>query len=434
MSVKNSEHFRRIDEEIVSTMWKPGKLYWLTLLFFFLLFLWGFAVYVYLLKKGLGVTGLNYTVNWGVFIASFVYWIGLSHSGTLLSAILLIFRAKWRVAFNRTSEAMTVFTVMTGGLFPIIHAGRPWKIYWLFPYDYGREVWPNFKSALVWDVFAIVSYLTVSIIFLYVGMIPDLAVVSKYSTGLKKKIYSFLSLGWKGTHKQWQNYNRAVLFLAAIVTPLAVSVHSVVSTDFAISVMPGWHSTLFPPYFVAGAIFSGISLIILLTVPVRHFMGLHKYITVDDFERLAKLLLAVSLVMTYAYTVEYAIPFYTENEVEKYQYVHRLVGDFAPFFWTMVVCNCVVPLFLFIRKLRRSIPFLMFCSFLVQVGMYLERYILTIATLEREYTPYAWTDYIPSFVEISIFLGSIGWFMMLFLVFVKLFPPIAIAELKEAGR
>ena len=427
------DYHRTAEEEVLAAMRKPRPVYWVALFISASCFALGMGLWVYQMLKGMGVAGINSPVGWGVYIVNFVFWVGIAHSGTLISAVLFLFRAKFRSAFNRSAEAMTVFAVMTAGLFPLIHLGRAWYFYWLLPYPNQRLLWVNFRSPLMWDVFAVSTYFTISVVFFYVGLIPDLAIVKRFQTGVKKKIYSALSLGWVGSFKQWKHYSKLYLFLAAFATPLVVSVHSVVSWDFAMSVIPGWHTTIFAPYFVAGAIFSGTAMVITLVVPMRKILGLYNHITVDHFESIAKILLFTSLLVTYSYIVEFALAIYSGNLYEKGTFVYRLTGDYKYFYWGMLFCNGIVPLALFVKKLRRNIAFLFVLSIFVNIGMWLERFIIIVTSLARDFNPYSWGLYKPTYVELGIMLGSFGFFFTLFLIFTKILPVVAVTELKEVA-
>lgn len=420
-----------VERDVLSAMTKPGKLYWLTLFCTGSVFLIGLALWGYQMLKGMGVAGITHPVGWGVYITNFVFWVGIAHSGTLISAVLFLFRARFRRSFNRSAEAMTVFAVMTAGLFPLIHLGRSWYFFWLLPYPNQRLLWVNFKSPLMWDVFAVSTYFTVSAIFFFVGMIPDLAIVKRFASGVRKWIYSALSIGWKGTHLQWKHYNQLYMFLASFATPLVVSVHSVVSWDFAMSIVPGWHTTIFAPYFVAGAIFSGTAMVLTLVIPMRKVMKLESYITVDHFESIAKILLFTSLIVTYAYIVEYGLAFYSGNPYEIGIFKYRTFGHYRVLYYGMLLFNSLLPLTLFVRKLRRSLAFLFVLSLLVNVGMYLERLVIIVSSLAKEYDPYSWGTYKPSFVEVGITLASFGFFFTLFLLFTKLLPVLSVTEIKE---
>jgi molybdopterin-containing oxidoreductase family membrane subunit len=421
----------QIERDILIAMKKPTLLFWVGLGIALLFVFWGAVSWATQIKDGLGVAHINNPVGWGAYITDFVFWVGIAHSGTLISAVLYLFRAKFRSRFSRSAEAMTIFAVMTAGLFPLIHLGRVWFFYWLFPYPNQRYLWVNFRSPLIWDVFAVSTYFTVSAIFWYVGMIPDLAIVRRFKTGVLRKVFDALSLGWTGTFKQWQHYNQLYKFLAAFATPLVISVHSVVSWDFAMSVIPGWHTTIFAPYFVAGAIFSGCAMVITLVVPMRKMFRLEKYISIDDFDKLAKILLFTSMIVGYAYIVEYTLAFWSGNVFESAQFIYRSVGDYAFFYWLMITCNVFIPLTLFINKLRRNITYLFILSLFVNVGMWFARFNIIVMSLAHDYDPYNWGFYIPSWVEIGITLGSFGWFFTFFLIFAKTLPIISMTELKE---
>jgi len=421
----------QIERDILIAMKKPTPLFWIGLGISLLFVFWGAVSWATQIRDGLGVAHINNPVGWGAYITDFVFWVGIAHSGTLISAVLYLFRAKFRSRFNRSAEAMTIFAVMTAGLFPLIHLGRVWFFYWLFPYPNQRYLWVNFRSPLIWDVFAVSTYFTVSAIFWYVGMIPDLAIVRRFKTGVLRKLFDALSLGWTGTFKQWQHYNQLYKFLAAFATPLVISVHSVVSWDFAMSVIPGWHTTIFAPYFVAGAIFSGTAMVITLVVPMRKMFRLEKYISIDDFDKLAKILLFTSMIVGYAYIVEYTLAFWSGNVFEAAQFIYRSIGDYAFFYWLMITCNVFIPLTLFINKLRRNITYLFILSLFVNIGMWFERFNIIVMSLAHDYDPYNWGFYIPSWVEIGITLGSFGWFFTFFLIFAKTLPIISMTELKE---
>lgn len=423
-----------IETDVLAAMRAPGKAYKAALGFSILLFLQGMAFWGWQIYQGMGMAGKNNPVGWFFYITDFVFWVGIAHSGTLISAVLFLFRARFRSSFNRAAEAMTIFAVMTAGLFPLIHLGRTWFFYWLMPYPNQRELWVNFRSPLVWDVFAVSTYFTVSLVFFYVGLIPDLAAARRHFTGIRKRLYDLFSLGWTGTPDEWNHYNRLYMFLAAFATPLVISVHSVVSWDFAMSVIPGWHTTIFAPYFVAGAIFSGTAMVITLVVPMRKILSLEKYITVDHFESLAKILLFTSLIVSFAYAVEFGIAFYSGNLFEKYHFTFRLLGHYKFLYWIMVLCNVVLPLTVFVRKLRRNLAYLFVLSLFVNVGMYLERFVIITTSLARDFDPYSWGDPIPSLTDVGITLGSFGLFFTLFLLFIKALPVLSITEVKEHSR
>lgn len=424
--------YSRVNDDIMKMLEKPS-LKWLALFVFDLSVLGiGAMCFIYQVYTGLGVAGYSHPVFWGVYITNFVFWVGIAHSGTLISAILFLFRARFRMSIYRISEAMTVFAVATAGLFPIIHLGRPWNFYWLLPYPNQRELWINFKSPLIWDVFAVGTYATVSVLFFYVGMIPDLAAIrDRVVEKPRKFIYSLLSLGWKGSNWEWMHYTRAYLYFAAFAAPLVISVHSVVSWDFAMANTPGWHTTIFPPYFVAGAIFSGLGLVISLCVPIRKIFHLEDYITVDNFEGMAKLIMLTSGIIGYAYAAEFFMAWYSGNPHEWGQFVYRATGDYALFYWIMVVCNVIIPISLWFKKVRTNIKALFIISLFINIGMWFERFNIIVISLSHEFDPGNWGVYKPSLIEIGITAGSFAWFFMFFLLFIKTLPVISIAEMKE---
>ena len=426
--------YSRVNRDILRTLEKPGKVYFLLLGGVLAILGWGFFCWVYQVYTGIGVAGYVHPVMWAIYITNFVFWVGIAHSGTLISAILYLLRAQWRTSVFRSAEAMTVFAIMTAGLFPLIHLGRPWYFYWLIPYPNQRELWINFRSPLIWDVFAVGTYFTVSATFLYIGMVPDIAAVRDRSTGWKRTVYGLLSLGWQGSNKQWHHFRSAYLLFAALATPLVVSVHSVVSWDFAMSIVPGWHSTIFAPYFVAGAIHSGLAMVTVLLIPLRGVFGLQEYITMRHFENLAKLIIVTGLIMGYAYATEFFIAWYSGNPFEKSAFLYRAVGDYALHFWLMVIFNSLVPLLFFFKRLRTHLGSLFIISILVNMGMWLERFVIIIGSLAHDYIPYNWGTYMPSWVEIGITAGSFAWFFLWFLLFVKLFPSVSISEVKEQLR
>jgi molybdopterin-containing oxidoreductase family membrane subunit len=429
--MENAEKYAKVDRDILAAMEKPGRLYLAGLAVAAALTVIGGILWAYQIRTGLGVAGYTHPVNWAIYITNFVFWVGIAHSGTLISAVLFLFRARYRTSFNRAAEAMTVFALMVAGMFPLIHLGRSWVFYYLIPYPTQRQLWVNFRSPLIWDVFAVGTYFTVSAVFFYVGMLPDFAIARRCKEGIRKKIYTVLSLGWKGTDREWRHYGMLYLFLAAFATPLVASVHSVVSWDFAMSIVPGWHTTLFAPYFVAGAIFSGTAMVITLVIPLRKAMHLHEYITDDHFESIAKILLFTSLIVSYAYIVEFGMASYGENIFEMEAFRYRALGEFRYLTWAMIFCNSLVPLTLFARRLRRNTAYLLVVSLLVNVGMWLERFVIIVTSLAHDFDPYVWGTYRPTYVEVGISLGSFGLFFMLYLLFVKNLPVLSITEIKE---
>ncbi len=422
-------------DDVLRTLGRPGRAYAAAVACLLAVLAVAAAAFARQVGTGLGVAGYQPPILWGVYITNFVFWIGITHSGTLISAVLFLFRARWRTGVARASEAMTVFAIMTGALFPIIHLGRPWVFYWLMPYPNARELWVNFRSPIIWDLFAIMTYLTVSVVFLYVGLLPDIATARDRIRDWRRHVYRLLALGWSGSDREWHHYRSLYGLLAALAVPLAVSVHSVVSWDFATTLLPGWHSTIFGPYFVAGAIFSGVAMMITLLAPMRTLLGLERYMQIRHFDNLGKLLLVLSLVMTYAYGMEFFVAWYSGNPFEQGAYWARLTGPYAPLTWTMLVCNSAVPLVLVARRVRTHLPALFAVAILVNVGMWLERYVIVVSSLAREFDPANWTGlYDPTWVEWAITAGSFALFGLLFLLFVKLFPPIAMHEIKEQAE
>ena len=387
---------------------------------------------IYQIAVGLGAAGLTNPVGWGTFITTFVFWVGIGHAGTLISAILFLFRAGWRQSIYRFAEAMTVFAVLTAGLFPIIHIGRPWFFYWLLPLPSQRHIWPNFRSPLLWDVFAVTTYLTVSSVFFYVGLIPDIAAARDGTTiPWRKKAYTVLALGWRGTDREWKHFSRAYLFLAALATPLVLSVHSVVSWDFAVSIVPGWHTTIFAPYFVAGAILSGVAMVVTLMVPVRKVFHLEAYFTQLHFDRLAKLLLLTSCIVGYAYGMEYFMAWYSGELYERDVFLDRVSGDYWWAGWSMITFNAIVPQLLWIPKVRQNLNAFFIISIFVNIGMWYERYVIIVPSLAHSYEPWKFMNYHMSWTEAAILMGSFGWFFMWFLLFLRFLPGLSIAEIKE---
>ena len=422
-------------DDVLRTLGRPGRAYAAAVAGLLAVLAVAAAAFARQVSTGLGVAGYQPPILWGVYITNFVFWIGITHSGTLISAVLFLFRARWRTGVARASEAMTVFAIMTGALFPIIHLGRPWVFYWLMPYPNARELWVNFRSPIIWDLFAIMTYLTVSVVFLYVGLLPDIATARDRIRDRRRHVYRLLALGWSGSDREWHHYRSLYGLLAALAVPLAVSVHSIVSWDFATTLLPGWHSTIFGPYFVAGAIFSGVAMMITLLAPMRALLGLERYMQIRHFDNLGKLLLTLSLVMTYAYGMEFFVAWYSGNPFEQGAYWARLTGPYAPLTWTMLVCNSAVPLVLVARRVRTNLPALFAVAVVVNVGMWLERYVIVVSSLAREFNPANWTGlYNPTWVEWAITAGSFALFGLLFLGFVKLFPPVAMHEIKEQAE
>ncbi|ARA93527.1 MAG: hydrogenase [Bacteroidetes bacterium] len=388
----------------------------------------------YQVWNGVGVWGNNVPVGWGWPIVNFVFWVGIGHAGTLISAILYLFRQRWRTSINRAAEAMTLFAVMCALIFPTFHVGRVWAIYWTLPIPNQMEMWPQFKSPLLWDVFAVSSYFIVSLLFWYVGLIPDLATLRDRAAlagkTLRARVIGFFSLGWTGANRHWRNYEKAYLILAGLATPLVLSVHSVVSFDFAVSVIPGWHTTIFPPYFVAGAIFSGFAMVVTLLVVARKIYGLENLITLDHLEKMNIIILLTGTIVGFAYITEFFIAWYSGVEYEQYAFINRATGPYAWAYWTMMSCNLFFPQFFWVKKLRRSIPFMFLTSIVVNIGMWFERFVITITSLHRDFLPSSWDYYSPTWVDVLTLVGSFGLFFTLFLLFLRFVPMVAVAEVK----
>jgi Ni/Fe-hydrogenase subunit HybB-like protein len=423
--------YSQIDRDILRVMEAPGRRYYALLLIDLVVVAWGIFAWRYTVVHGLGVWGLTHPVMWAMDITNFVFWVGIAHSGTLISAVLYLFRVRWRASIYRTAEAVTVFALFTAGLFPIIHLGRPWVFYWLLPYPQFGGLWVNFRSPLVWDVFAVMTYMIISVLFFFTGLVPDMAVVRNRTSGWRQKIYGFMAQGWQGTDRQWRHYKAAYVFLAALATPLVISVHSVVSWDFAQSIVAGWHSTIFAPYFVAGAIHSGLAMVITLLIPLRRAFRLDAYLTQEHLENLAKLIILTGLIVGYAYGVETYIAWYSNNIPEWQHFTYQVTGEYAVPFWIMILFNSLVPLLFFIKRIRTSTPWLLIIAILINIGMWMERFVIIVTGLAHEYDPYSWGVFIPTWVDISITLGAFAWFFLWFLLFIKFLPVISIVEVKE---
>ena len=411
---------------------KANKHWWIVFGISLAAFLWGIGCIIYTISTGIGTWGLNKTVGWAWDITNFVWWVGIGHAGTLISAVLLLFRQKWRMAINRSAEAMTIFSVVQAGLFPIIHMGRPWLGYWVLPIpnQFG-SLWVNFNSPLLWDVFAISTYLSVSLVFWWTGLLPDFAMLRDRAVKpFQKKIYSLLSFGWSGRAKDWQRFEEVSLVLAGLATPLVLSVHTIVSFDFATSVIPGWHTTIFPPYFVAGAVFSGFAMVNTLLIIMRKVCDLEDYITVQHIELMNIVIMITGSIVGVAYITELFIAWYSGVEYEQYAFLNRATGPYAWAYWAMMTCNVFSPQFMWFKKLRTSIMFSFFISIVVNIGMWFERFVIIVTSLHRDYLPSSWTMFSPTFVDIGIFIGTIGFFFVLFLLYSRTFPVIAQAEVK----
>src|SRR6059036_2123200 len=384
-----------------------------------------------LLFNGIGLWGINQPVGWGFAIINFVWWIGIGHAGTLISAILLLLRQKWRTSINRFAEAMTLFAVAQAGVFPVMHLGRPWLAYWLFPYPNTMGVWPQFRSPLMWDVFAVSTYATVSAIFWFVGLIPDFATLrDRAKSKTFQIIYGMLAMGWRGSARHWHRYETAYLLLAGLATPLVVSVHTVVSFDFAVAQLPGWHTTIFPPYFVAGAIYSGFAMVLTLAIPLRAVYQLEDFITTRHLQNMAKILLATGLIVAYGYMIEAFMAWYGGNPYEQYMIWNRLTGPYAPFYWALLFCNIATPQVLWLQRVRTSAAALFVISLIVNIGMWLERFVIVVTSLHRDFLPSSWGMYYPTIWDVATFLGTLGLFATLFFLFVRFMPMISIFEMR----
>ena len=393
------------------------------------------AMIGYLFFTGVGVWGLNVPVGWAFAITNFVFWVGIGHAGTLISAILFLFRQQWRTAINRFAEAMTIFAVICALVFPSIHVGRPWLLFWVLPIPNTMSVWPNFRSPLLWDFFAVSSYFLVSIMFWFTGMIPDLAALrDRATTKVRSFLYGLFALGWRGSNRQWHRYEVAYLLLAALATPLVLSVHSVVSFDFATSILPGWHSTIFPPYFVAGAIFSGFAMVLTLLIPSRQWFGLKEIVTKRHLENMAKIILATGSMVGFSYLVEFFLAWYSGNANERFVFMNRALGPYAWAYWTMITCNLVIPQIFWSKRARTTIWVLLAVSILVNVGMWFERFVIIVTSLHRDFLPSSWGMYKPTWVELLTLAGSFGLFFMLFLLFVRYLPMVAMAEVRSVMK
>jgi Ni/Fe-hydrogenase subunit HybB-like protein len=411
----------------------PTKKWWICFgasLFALAVWLWSVGNFVY---YGQGVLGLNQPSGWGTDITNFVFWVGIGHAGTLISAVLFLFRQKWRTAINRSAEAMTIFAVITALTFPLLHTGRPWyAAFWLLPYPNQRELWVNFRSPLLWDVFAVSTYFTISAVFWYVGLIPDLATIrDRAKNKIRKAVYTVLSMGWRGSNKNWNHYEMAYMILAGLSTPLVLSVHTIVSFDFAVAQLPGWHTTIFPPYFVAGAIFSGFAMVVTLLVIMREMFGLKHYITMDHLEKMNKVIMTTGLIVGYAYTMEFFIAWYSGSPFEKYVFINRAFGPYWWAYWTMTCCNVLAPQVFWFKKFRRNIAVMFAISLFVNIGMWFERYVIVVTSLHRDFLPSSWGMYFPTWYDWGWTFGSFGVFFALFLLFVRFLPTIAMAEVKS---
>lgn len=435
--ISGDKTYQQITDDIVRGTSGPIRPIWLLALSVSaLVALFGVFSLVWTVMFGIGSWGANKTIGWAWDITNFVWWIGIGHAGTLISAILLLFRQKWRTGVNRAAEAMTIFAVVCAGIFPLLHTGRPWLLFFIFPYPNTRgPLWVNFNSPLLWDVFAISTYFTVSLLFWYTGLVPDFATIRDRAKGqIRRFIYNILSFGWTGSAKHWERFESLSLILAGLATPLVLSVHTIVSFDFATSVIPGWHTTILPPYFVAGAIFSGFAMVQTLMIVARKIMKLEDYITIGHIESMNKVLLLTGTIVGTAYLTELFVAWYSGNIYEENQFATRAMGPFAWAYWTMMFCNLVSPQIFWFRKARRSVLITFIMSIFVNIGMWFERFVIIVISLHRDYLPSSWHMYMPTWVEAGIYIGTLGIFMTLFLLFARFFPVVAIAEVKSILR
>jgi Ni/Fe-hydrogenase subunit HybB-like protein len=409
-----------------------GKGWWAGFLLAFSLVLLLLYSMTYLFVKGVGIWGINIPVGWGFAIVNFVWWIGIGHAGTLISAILLLLNQTWRTSINRFAEAMTLFAVACAGLYPVMHLGRPWFAYWLFPYPNVMGVWPQFRSPLMWDVFAVSTYFTVSLLFWFIGLLPDLATLRDRATKRAHKIvYGILAMGWRGSATHWYRYQTAYLLLAGLATPLVISVHTVVSFDFAVGIIPGWHTTIFPPYFVAGAIYSGFAMVLTLAIPLRAAYGLKDFITMRHLDNMAKVMLATGLIVGYGYVIEFFTGWYSDNKYEFFVAMNRLFGPYKYFYWALICCNLIAPQLLWFSKIRRNVVVLFVMSLVVNVGMWLERFVIVVTSLHRDFLPSSWGMYEGTRWDWFIFVGTLGLFVALLFLFIRFLPMISIFEMRE---
>ena len=420
-----------VNDELLSSMWPPTLRWYALVIFLLALIGWGLFAFGWQVSHGMYVTGKNRPVMWGFYITGFVFWVGLSHSGTMVSSILRLSRANWRRPILRAAEAMTVFCIMVAGLFPLIHLGRNWIFFYMMPYPNQRGLWPNFRSPLLWDMTAITAYIIGSSLFLYLGMLPDLALVRDRSTGWRRDVYGLLAMGWRGSAHQWAVYHKASTLMAALIIPVAVSVHSIVAWDFAVTVVPGWHSTIFPPYFVIGAIFSGVAAVITLMIIIRRTFHLQEYLTAQHFDNMGKLLLVISLLWSYAYFVEVQTTWYAHEPIE--WEVFSFMSD--RYTWplaVMLIGNSILPITLLcFRRMRRSIPVLLVLTLLINVAMFIERFLIIVPSLCHKNMPFAWGSYSPSWVEISVNVMALALFALLYTLFAKFFPIVAVTDVRE---
>src|SRR5437870_4169219 len=425
--------FGSVTDKISSiVLTRPTSFGWYVgvLIAFSLTGMWTVAI-GWLVTKGTGIWGINIPIGWGFAIVNFVWWIGIGHAGTLISAILFLLNQKWRTSINRFAEAMTLFAVACAGIFPLIHTGRPWMAFYMFPYPSTMGLWPQFRSPLIWDVFAVSTYGTISLVFWFVGLIPDLATLrDRAERPITRGIFGILAMGWRGSARHWHRYETAYLLLAGLATPLVLSVHTVVSFDFAVSIVPGWHTTIFPPYFVAGAIYSGFAMVLCLAIPIRAVYGLEDFITMRHLENSGKVMLATGLIVAYGYLVEAFMSWYSAERYERFITLNRWVGPYAPAYWALILINIIIPQVLWFRRVRSRVVMLFLVAIAVNIGMWLERFVIVITSLHRDFLPSSWNMYYPTFWDWSTFIGTIGLFLALLFLFIRFLPMISIFEMR----
>ncbi len=431
--IKGNKDYSQVTKDILAPMaGKPGKYWYIGIALAGTAALFGGWATFVTLFTGIGSWGTNKTVGWAWDITNFVWWVGIGHAGTFISAILLLFRQKWRTSINRSAEAMTLIAVMCAGFFPLIHMGRLFLGFFIFPYPNTRALWVNFNSPLLWDVFAISTYFAVSLIFWYVGLIPDIGTVrDKATTKIRKAIYGFLSFGWTGSATHWARHETVSLILAGLAAPLVLSVHTIVSFDFATSVIPGWHTTIFPPYFVSGAVFSGFAMVLTLLIITRKALNLEQYITINHIESMNKIIILTGSIVGIAYMTEFFIAWYSGNEYEMFTFTNRAFGPYAWAYWIMMTCNVITPQLFWFKKIRTNVLITFIISIFVNIGMWFERFVIVVSSLHRDYLPSSWAMYSPTIVEVGLYVGTLGLFFTLFLLFIRAFPVIAIAEVKS---
>lgn len=431
--IEGDKSLARVTDDVCGPLErKPTWLWWVGFLVSFSALALGVVAVTYQIRTGIGTWGLNRTVGWAFDITNFVFWIGIGHAGTLISAILFLFRQRWRTSVNRSAEAMTIFAVICAGIFPIIHMGRPWFAYWTLPYpNFRGSLWVNFRSPLLWDVFAISTYFIISLVFWYLGLVPDLATIrDRAVTKGRKILFSVFSLGWDGSNRTWMRYEMVYLLLAGLATPLVLSVHTIVSFDFATSVIPGWHTTIFPPYFVAGAVFSGFGMVLTLMLLVRKAFNFENYITIGHIEAMCKIIMVTGGIVALAYGTEFFMAWYSGNEYERFVFINRAMGPMAWSYWIMVVCNVVTPQLMWFKKLRTTPLIVFILSIVINIGMWFERFVIIVTSLHRDFLPSSWTSYRPTSIELATLVGSFGLFFTCFFVFARFLPMIAMGEVK----